>query len=238
MYVFIFYKCKLYVYYFYFYTMITNDTYYADRSHLTTSGMKHLLHSYKSFLHAMAHNSDKAVFIQGRALHSAVLTPYLNEVSTDDNHAGHRYKLPYKVYEAHIGMVNALRSDATVMELLSGARTEQIYTALLEGVKMKCMVDADRDNIIVDIKTCEDATPQAFKRSAKLFHYDLQAANYIDITGKGAFIFVAVEKKAPHNIAIYQASSEMIASGRAKRAIAIQTLKDKDKPTLIQQIEW
>ena len=218
--------------------MITHETYYADRSHLSTSAMKNLLRGFLNFNHALTTNSDRPAFIEGRALHSAVLTPYLNEVSPSSDHAATRYKLPAKVWENHLGMVNALRSDATVIELLRNAKTEQIYTSIVDGVKMKCMVDADLPNIICDIKTCEDSSADGFRRAARKFHYDLQAANYIDITGKGAFIFIAVEKKAPYNIGIYQAPLSMIESGREKRQRCIEVLKKGKVPTLIQEMEW
>ncbi|MDD5297379.1 MAG: PD-(D/E)XK nuclease-like domain-containing protein [Rhodocyclaceae bacterium] len=103
------------------------------------------------------------------------------------------------------------------------------------SIECKCRPDflavAD-DTItgIVDVKTCCDASTDAFARSIASLGYDVQAAFYQDgvkaITGMTApFYFIAVEKEAPFAVAAYKASEEMIETGRAKYRAALQLLQ-------------
>jgi hypothetical protein len=84
---------------------------------------------------------------------------------------------------------------------------------------------------LVDVKTCCDASIEGFARVIANLSYDVQAAFYIDgirrVTGltPKQFIFIAVEKDAPHMTAVYTASNEMIAIGREKYRGALQLLK-------------
>lgn len=79
----------------------------------------------------------------------------------------------------------------------------------------------DNGNFIVDLKTTEDARPEAFMREIEKYRYDVQAALYTDIHTAAVgpvrgFVFVAVEKKAPHAIRAFFASPNMIRVGRHK----------------------
>ena len=93
------------------------------------------------------------------------------------------------------------------------------------GVKCRARPDIIRtDDLIVDPKTCRDATESAFMRAAYEFGYFRQAAMYLDgleaATGrKGkAFIFLAQETEAPFLCKAYVASPQMIELGRAQIA--------------------
>lgn len=83
---------------------------------------------------------------------------------------------------------------------------------------------------ISDVKSCCDASAEGFSRSIAKLGYDIQAAYYQDgvkaATGETLpFYFIAVENKAPHAVAVYKASDEMIEVGRAKYRGALQLLK-------------
>lgn len=103
------------------------------------------------------------------------------------------------------------------------------------GIACKCRPDwlRESDGIptgIVDVKTCCDASTEGFSRAMATFGYDLQAAFYQDgikaITGLTLpFYFVAIEKDAPHAVAVYKASDDVIEVGRAKYRGALQLLK-------------
>ncbi|MBX3630656.1 MAG: PD-(D/E)XK nuclease-like domain-containing protein [Nitrosomonas sp.] len=103
------------------------------------------------------------------------------------------------------------------------------------GVACKCRPDFigyDPSGLyLVDVKTCCDASIEGFARVIANLSYDVQAAFYIDgirrVTGltPKQFIFIAVEKDAPHMTAVYTASNEMIAIGREKYRGALQLLK-------------
>ena len=115
------------------------------------------------------------------------------------------------------------------------AEMSGFWTDHESGLHCKCRPDwlvmADETITgIVDVKTCADASVDAFARSVASFGYDLQAAFYQDglkaLTGKALpFYFIAVEKDGPHATAAYRASDEMIETGRAKYRGALQLLR-------------
>ena len=72
------------------------------------------------------------------------------------------------------------------------------------GLPCKCRPDIFTGRIIVDLKTTEDASPEGFARSIQTYGYGIQAAHYLAGSGADAFIFVAVEKKAPYAVAVYE----------------------------------
>lgn len=91
------------------------------------------------------------------------------------------------------------------------------------GVECRGRPDRIRtDGLIVDPKTCQDASPEAFQRAAWNYGYYRQAAFYLDawqlITGEKppAFIFIAQESEPPFLTAVYVASPQMVELGRAE----------------------
>lgn len=71
---------------------------------------------------------------------------------------------------------------------------------------------------IADIKTCQDASEAGFKQSLFQFGYFRQAGMYLrlaQMAGLSAehFVFIAVEKKAPHAVAVYRLQDDVIEAG-------------------------
>lgn len=101
-------------------------------------------------------------------------------------------------------------------------------------VKCKTRPDAlayDK-RIILDWKTTQDASPDAFKRSASSFKYHVQAALYLDsmsaLTDEvwSQFVLVAIESVYPYGIALYQLDEASISKGRTLYTDACLTLAD------------
>jgi exodeoxyribonuclease VIII len=89
------------------------------------------------------------------------------------------------------------------------------------GVKCRARPDIIRtDGLIIDPKTCADASEEAFQRAAFNYGYYRQAAMYLDgleaITGEKpkAFVFLAQESEPPFLCRAYVASPQMIEYGR------------------------
>lgn len=90
------------------------------------------------------------------------------------------------------------------------------------------------DGIVADLKSTEDASPEEFARSIARWGYDVQHPYYLDTlnlalqqqdaddfselhpTSAKAFVFIVVEKKAPHAVAVYVLDDASVALGRAK----------------------
>lgn len=90
------------------------------------------------------------------------------------------------------------------------------------GIRHKIRPDwfnADLD-VILDVKTSKDASPDGFGRSAGNFNYHMQAAYYSDVmrkrTGRQirAFIFGVVETAPPYAMALYVLDDEALVAGR------------------------
>jgi exodeoxyribonuclease VIII len=77
-------------------------------------------------------------------------------------------------------------------------------------------------NAIVDIKTTTDARPDSFSRAIYDLQYYVQAAYYLDIWNdahdeaehKTCFVFVAVEKKPPYAVNVFEVHPNALAAGR------------------------
>lgn len=81
----------------------------------------------------------------------------------------------------------------------------------------------DGRSVIVDVKTTKDASPMWFGRDALRFGYDAQLGLYRDGLNsiapldRGAII-IAIEKDAPHAIAVYALPAEVMELGSRKAA--------------------
>ena len=119
-----------------------------------------------------------------------------------------------------VGMRKRLTSSVEAMELLSGGVAEQVNIWNDPDTKTPCKGKADywnKDrNILVDIKTTQDSSPEGFRKSAYKYGYDRQASFYLDGFGVEQFWFIVIEKSAPYNMAIYNCSEEFLEEGRAK----------------------
>jgi len=88
------------------------------------------------------------------------------------------------------------------------------------GVECRCRPDWMRDDgLLVDLKSARDASPDWFTKDAWNHHYHLQAAMYCEgfkqVTGKDAagFVFIAVDKDAPHGVSVRHSMPEFLAAG-------------------------
>lgn len=123
------------------------------------------------------------------------------------------------------GMADAVRSHLAADRLLSragGAELSLFWTDQRTGLECKCRPDyLTDDGWIVDLKTTEDASPSGFAKSALNFRYHVQAAWYLrGVRQSGGeprgFVFIAVEKKPPHAVAVYLADDDMVRLGLAE----------------------
>lgn len=113
------------------------------------------------------------------------------------------------------GMAESIKSNKYAVAALSGEHERPFFwTDELTGEPCKCRPDSltmrGAVNIIADLKSCTDASTDAFLRDCFKYGYDVQAAMYTDgvdhNTGiKCSFVFVAVEKTPPYAVNVLQA---------------------------------
>jgi exodeoxyribonuclease VIII len=138
---------------------------------------------------------------------------------------------------------------AYLLGLPGKAETTHMWTDEATGLECKCRPDwlLDDGSLIVDLKTTEDASPAGFSKSIAAYRYHVQAAHYLTgverATGRRPeqFIFICVEKKAPHAVAVYAADAEMVAAGQvtaARDMLLLAECRDADYwPAYSDQIE-
>lgn len=125
--------------------------------------------------------------------------------------------------EQAVAMRDKLMSNDYVCQLLDGEREKPFFwTDEMTGEECKCRVDCLTNingmDIIVDLKTAENADTDTFMRHAIKCGYNLQAAMYGEgvkqNTGKEhAFVFIVIEKKPPYAINIMQADKAFVLHG-------------------------
>ena len=108
--------------------------------------------------------------------------------------------------------------------LLQRGKAEQSFYAIDKetGELIKCRIDylPDSGNMIVDVKSTEDASPGAFGKSAANYRYPLQTAWYQDVLDAcfgehpEHWVFLAFEKEPPYAIGVYFADATDVQRAR------------------------
>ena len=87
---------------------------------------------------------------------------------------------------------------------------------------------------VPDIKTCRSASPFMFSKAVAEYGYANKAAWYLDALDlkekrERRFLFIAVESKPPHAVALYELTDEAIEQGRLENRAALLTLAECKK---------
>lgn len=123
-------------------------------------------------------------------------------------------------------MVASIRNSTTVAEILRAGRSQVAVQDDLDvdgsPVQAKCLIDwvSDEFAVLADLKTTGDASEDTFRCHVVNMGYDVQAAMYVDLwkaaTGEELpFLWIVTESEEPHATALYQASKDSLARGRA-----------------------
>jgi hypothetical protein len=120
-------------------------------------------------------------------------------------------------------ILDSVEENETVKDLLLGCMPELsiIFNDEKTGLLCKARLDGYRDDgTIFDIKTTTSASESDFRKSLVNYSYFTQAAFYkkaVESQGMkfSRFVFIAIEKEAPHAIALYELSNEAIRQGEA-----------------------
>lgn len=118
----------------------------------------------------------------------------------------------------------ALLAHAELREVLDATRPtaliEERIDFAVDGIDMRSRLDfvSLAANVIIDIKTTKDASPEEFSKSIANYGYHRQAALYREAVLQkfGApcrFLLAVVCTEQPFEVALYEPSNEMIAAG-------------------------
>ena len=135
------------------------------------------------------------------------------------------------VYDNILAMRDSVFNNPLALDLLDGADTEVSHywaERYIHGTKpmevdCKARIDAlpREDSLwsdcVVDVKTTTDASAKEFQRSVYNFSYHIQAQHYLSAANRGRFIFIVVERDAPHCVAIYELDDDALKLGYEDR---------------------
>ena len=231
------------------YRDISNESYHAAEG-ISKSGLDLIAKSPFLYRYRPPQKPTKAMMI-GSAFHCATLEPHIfpeqfavaPEVNARTNAGKAELELFARANEGktiigkddaeRVGaMAKAVRSHQLAAALLSEgeAETSIFHTDEITGELVKVRPDWIVDDLLVDLKSTEDATFEAFSRSCWNYRYYVQAAFYLDVANAAygrqrfnSFIFIACEKSEPYQVAVYAADRQMIEAGR------IQYRRDLEK---------
>lgn len=221
---------------------LLNDEYHSVPA-IGNSGLKKLLHNPSQYKYEQSNPPSPTRAMQiGTWTHSAVLETALFWDTYYRMPEGDKRTKAYKEQAAEIALQNPGKEgiDPTLWDQFMGMK-ESVYNhpkagELLaymgqtelsifweeDGVPCKCRPDRlVASEFIVDLKTCEDASPQGFARACANWGYHIQQAFYmrgcaaVDMAVK-EFIFIAVEKTAPYTVGVYTLDAVAIQHGIAK----------------------
>lgn len=228
---------------------------------LSSSGAKTILKAPALFQHERTHRRYSKAFDVGTIAHGFVLgtgwpvdiipTELLasnGAVSTaaakafvkDSREAG---RVP--VVQAEWARARAM-ADEVLRHPLAGplfakdrgtAEVSLFWTDAGTGVDCRARLDfldhqTARRTLVTDLKTCANADPHAFGRTAQDFGYDLQAAWYLDAVANArgdedaAFLHVLVEKEPPYLVSVPQLDEPSVDLGRRKAERARAMFRD------------
>ena len=125
-----------------------------------------------------------------------------------------------------------LASPAKMIYDMEGLTELSFFSEDLGGIRAKCRPDwiSHDKNIVVDLKTTQDASPKGFQKSIANFGYHIQCSWYLRGLRKlyvpaKEFIFIAIEKTAPFCIGVYRADEDMINAGMSEVDKSLEVIK-------------
>jgi hypothetical protein len=163
----------------------------------------------------------------GRVAYNAYKTKFDEVLNTN--------KIILSMDDYHIlaRMYESIWNNKQAHELIEGATYESSYFWQCEhsGIMCKARPDILHHNIIVDLKTCADASSRAYQRAMVDGGYHIQGAMIREgikqLTGKdiSTVINICVEKTYPYEIAIKIISEDALEFGHKKFKQALLDIK-------------
>jgi exodeoxyribonuclease VIII len=112
-----------------------------------------------------------------------------------------------------------------VVECVEVPLEGSINGTLIKGRLDAVLLAKDGKRYVVDVKTTQDAGAESFGRDIANFKYYLQQAWYTTLAKADGFYFIAVEKDAPNEWAIYTLDEAGHTKGVALMLSAVETFR-------------
>ena len=213
--------------------MYDDSFYYGElgKYALSSSAVKNLIDSPKSYARSLNYSSDSGAFKMGRLIHLAALEPekldtlcHIVEVQSAVTKAykekvrevgSSQFVFTRKDYDKAMYTADALLQNEVWQELTRSAQFEQPGFDVLHGYPFRAKADVLGQGYIADLKTTQDL--KAFPWSAKKYGYDVQLYIYCNIfkIDWKDFKFFAIDKSTG-DLGIYDVTESFYQSGKDK----------------------
>ncbi len=220
------------------YNDMTSEIYHGDKDSISRSSLMDFKRNKRKYWakhldpnRPPAETKDSWIF--GTAFHTLILEPHLFEqnyfimpkkvLKRDNEELFNVHKqaekdaettlkqvLSLSEYEKLLSMREAIFANERARKLVENAVYEQSYFWRCEhsGLMLKARPDISHSNIIVDLKTIDEASESCIQRDTFKYGYNIQMAMIRDgveiLTGNriGNFVLLCVEKTYPYCIGI------------------------------------
>lgn len=212
----------------------TNAQYHSNKRHLSSSSVKTIAsRSVYHLLNSSPYRETEDMML-GTAIHAKMLEPksfdetYVVMVPFNGTtREGKAIKADYVRNEADgkillkanhgdiiTGLYNSAQKNDLAMSYMKGDIELSHYSEFM-GVPVKVRPDVKGKDFISDIKTCQDASPKAFRYDVYKYKWHIQAAFYCAVLGytMDQFKFIAMQKNYPYDVVVYTLSEQMQEEG-------------------------
>ena len=236
-----------------FYENISNADYHASGG-VSSTELKTAINSmekYRATLSGEIEFNTTATMKLGTAVHSLVLEPdnFYNDVAVSPEYptgaAGKELKAEFELINENKTIIDreqfaiAKKMAASVMghdeamRILVNVECERSGYYIDRETELLCKYRPDirSRHFIADLKTTTDASKEAFSRTIHRFGYHISAAHYLagdtelHNTRHEQFVFIVVENKPPHQVAVYTLDDRSLTLGYKKRAEGLRAIR-------------
>lgn len=131
-------------------------------------------------------------------------------------------------------MASKLFEHPDIAPYMKGATFEHTYFArdVQTGLLKKCRTDILSNGIVFDLKSCVDASREAFAREMKKRYQRISSSYYLEVVSEATgvrhdvFRLVACEKSEPHEIKVYNVPEASIQKAQPEIRAALETIKN------------
>ena len=234
----------------------SNQEYHSHNS-ISASGLKTIYK--KSVFHHLNQKPFTSTSMNfGNAVHSVLLEDSTDELATlpedlnlktikgretkekfiKDN--PDKIVITYKENNNIQKIIKNYRQNDLAMEILFSLTEKEIsYYGKIDNIDCRVRPDGIKENdFVMDIKTCQDASPTAFRKAIYYYAYHLQACFYMEALGFENFRFIAIENQHPFSVVVYSMSDDMIEYGRLAWRTAFKQWKKYKQTGVATQYTW
>ncbi len=228
------------------------DCYLADRSYISSSGLKRILRSPLELQRYFQRQQLSSPILDfGTAVHCALLEPerFAQEyIALPVNHVDlfhaqdmeliqQQGKIQHFITQAQMdavhGICEQVQQQPEIADLLAQGQAEQslFWRDSESGIRCKIRPDLLRlPHLIVELKTTFNAALDVFQRTVLMQQYHLSAAMYLQgvqhITGHTPnYVFIVACREAPYQVSTFVPSAAMLQEGEKLFRLALSKLK-------------